>query len=89
MKHLVIFKGNKFNLLTKGFSTEIQPWLHQESRIAKLRGELVLSDHSHIEKYAINLVRSYFRTTNKDAVSLDSSLKSHGLDSIDSLELCV
>ena len=35
----------------------------------------------------INLVRDYFRTTNKSAVSMDSTLAEHGLDSLDSIEL--
>ena len=73
------------------FSTEqsVQPWVGVENKLAKLRSELVLTEHSQIENYVVNLVRGYYRTTNKDAVTKDSVLEDHGLDSVDSLELCV
>ena len=76
----------------KNFSTttsSVQPWVEVENRLSKLKGELVLTEHSKVEAYAINLVKGYFRTTNKDAVTAESSFKDHGLDSLDSLELCV
>jgi acyl carrier protein len=86
-----LLKTSKFSLnkTIKLFSTQIQPWVEVESRINKIRGELVLSDQSKIEKYAVNLIKNYYRSTNKDAITKDSDFKDHGLDSIDSLELCV
>lgn len=72
----------------KSFSTQVQPWVEVENRIAKVRGELVLSDKSNITKYAINLVKGYYRTTNKEAITLESQFSDHGLDSLDSAELC-
>lgn len=98
MKNLVSFP-HKLNLLLKKqsfsiryyFSTksEVQPWVNVENRLSKLRGELVLKEHSQVENYAVNLVRGYYRSTNKDAITKDSLLKDHGLDSVDTLELCV
>lgn len=69
-------------------STQIQPWVEKEERLAKLKGELILSDRSHIKNYVIDLVKNYYRTTNKDALTLESNLQDHGLDSLDSIELC-
>lgn len=82
---------NSFNSLRYYFSTSsnVQPWVEVENRLAKLRGELVLKEHSQMEQYAINLVKGYYRSTNKDNISIKSTLAEHGLDSLDSLELCV
>ena len=38
-------------------------------------------------RFVINLIKNYFRTTNKDGITIDSSLADHGLDSLDSFEL--
>ena len=93
MKMISLFNKKSFSkvLGARLFCTknEVQPWVDEENRLTKLRGELVLNEHSQIEKYAVNLVRGYFRTTNKDAVTKDSLFEEHGLDSVDSLELCV
>jgi len=70
-------------------SKSIQPWVEIEKRLSKLRGDLVLNEHDKIEKYVIGIVRNYFRTTYKDGVNLDSVLEDHGLDSLDSIELCM
>lgn len=35
----------------------------------------------------INIVKDYFRTTNKNGVTITSKLSDHGLDSLDSIEL--
>ena len=83
---------NKFLATSfKCFSTNnhVQPWIEVENRIAKLKGELVLSEQSQIINYAVNLVKGYYRSTNKDAITADSVFEDHGLDSLDSLELCV
>lgn len=84
MKAIKLFRKTQ-----RFFSTQVQPWIETESRIAKLRGDLVLSDQSQIKKYAINLVKGYYRATNKDAITENSVLSDHGLDSLDSIELCV
>ena len=71
----------------KSGETSIQPWVEMENHIMRTRNELVLSDHDKIEKYVLSVVRGYFRTTYKDGVNLDSNLRDHGLDSLDSIEL--
>ena len=50
---------------------------------------LVLKDNDQIEKYVISIVKSYFRTTRKAMVALDSDFKEHGLDSLDVVELII
>jgi len=89
MNALLKSKIGMGKMISKCFSTQVQPWVETESRIAKLRGELVLSEQNQIVNYAINLVKGYYRTTNKDAITAESNFADHGLDSIDSLELCV
>jgi len=51
------------------------------------RSAIVLKKEEDIDQYAINVVKNYFRTLNKAKVTLDSSLKDHGLDSLDSIEI--
>ena len=51
------------------------------------KSAIVLKKEEDIEQYVINVVRNYFRTLNKAAVKLDSQLKDHGLDSLDSIEI--
>ena len=53
------------------------------------KNALALSNQDEIEKYVISLVRDYFRTTQKAAVSLDSKFTDHGLDSLDTIELVI
>ena len=55
----------------------------------EFRPYLVLKSQQNIEEYVISLVRSYFRTTYKNGVSVDSSLAEHGLDSLDAVELAM
>ena len=50
---------------------------------------LILASSDEIEKYVLSMVRSYFRTTKKASVSLDSSFADHGLDSLDVIELVI
>ena len=49
----------------------------------------MLKDNDQIEKYVISIVKNYFRTTKKAKVSLESSFKEHGLDSLDVIELVI
>jgi acyl carrier protein len=67
--------------------TTVQPWVEVENRLAKLRGELVLTQHAKIEKYVLSVIRGYFRTTYKEALTVESNLSDHGLDSLDSIEI--
>ena len=50
---------------------------------------LVLKEKDEIEKYVLNVVRNYFRTTKKAKLTLDSALVDHGLDSLDAIELVI
>ena len=50
---------------------------------------LVLKSDDEIENYVLSIVRSYFRTTRKASVSLDSTFEEHGLDSLDVIELVI
>lgn len=71
----------------KSHGTSVQPWVEMENHLMRTRNELVLSDQDKIEKYVLSVVRGYFRTTFKDGINLNSNLREHGLDSLDSIEL--
>jgi acyl carrier protein len=70
-----------------GESRAVQPWVEVENRLAKMRGELVLSDHGKIEEYTLGVIKGYFRTTFRDALTMESELIEHGLDSLDAIEI--
>jgi acyl carrier protein len=53
------------------------------------RSNIVLASHEDIEKYAIGLFKNYFRITNRNLVSKDSTFDDHGLDELDAVELVV
>ena len=53
------------------------------------RNALVLKTEPEIEKYVLNLFKTYFRTGNPGKVTLDSRFVDHGLDSLDATELVV
>ena len=50
---------------------------------------LALKNNDEIENYVLSMVKSYFRTTKKASVALDSEFKDHGLDSLDVIELVI
>ena len=50
---------------------------------------LALSTSDEIENYVLNMCKSYFRTTKKASMTLDSKLTDHGLDSLDVIELVI
>ena len=50
---------------------------------------LVLKTDDEIESYVLSVVRDYFRTTRKASLTLDSTFASHGLDSLDAIELVI
>ena len=56
---------------------------------AKQEHALVLKTNDEIEQYVLSLVKSYFRTTKKAKVALDSNFADHGLDSLDVIELVI
>ena len=51
------------------------------------RNAIVLKKREQIEEYVFKMVGDYFKTTNKANLTLESSLKDHGLDSLDTIEL--
>ena len=53
------------------------------------RNQLVLKKDEDIEAYVLKTIRNYFRTTNKNGLTLESTLLDHGLDSLDSIELAM
>ena len=53
------------------------------------RNAIVLRKEEEIEKYMLNLIKNYFRTTNKSQLTANSVLFDHGLDGLDSVELVV
>jgi acyl carrier protein len=62
----------------------LELWREQTKKNA-----LVLSTNDEIESYVLSIVRDYFRTTKKAAVSLDSLFVDHGLDSLDAIEFVI
>ena len=50
---------------------------------------LVLKSSDEVEAYVLSVVRDYFRTTRKAALTLDSALADHGLDSLDAIEFVI
>lgn len=53
------------------------------------RSNIALASHQDIEKYVIGLFKGYFRITNRNLVTVDSTFKDHGLDELDAVELVV
>jgi acyl carrier protein len=50
---------------------------------------LVLKTQQDIDGYVLNLIKNYFRTTNKTGLNAESVLLDHGLDSLDQIELAM
>ena len=53
------------------------------------QSNLVLREKQNIEAYVIKVLQDYFRTTNKGGLTPESSLKDHGLDSLDAIEIAM
>ncbi len=53
------------------------------------RSALVLKNKAKIEEYVFKLLRSNHRTTFKNGLEMESMLKDHGLDSVDSIEIAM
>ena len=56
---------------------------------AATENALVLKTDDEIEKYVVSITKDYFRTTRKASVTLDSEFGTHGLDSLDVVELVI
>lgn len=65
---------------------EVSLWQDQHKRE---ENALVLKSKDEIERYVINIVKNYFRTTKKAKVALETPFKEHGLDSLDVIELVI
>ncbi|CAG9323935.1 unnamed protein product [Blepharisma stoltei] len=70
-------------------TTKISPMVYDKEGTIVPRNYLVLRKEEEIEKYVLNLLHNYFRTCNKAALSINSYLPDHGLDSLDAVELVV
>ena len=70
----------------KGEQKEINLW---KPMVDAQKNGLVLSTHDEIDEYVLSVVRDYFRTTKKAALTLDSLFTEHGLDSLDAIEFVV
>lgn len=83
------FRFSEGKSLTSSFKTKQKDQPLQKYVEGQLvtRTALTLKKEEDIESYVINLVKNYFRTTNKAAIALESKLEDHGLDSLDSIEL--
>ena len=65
-------------------NSTITPW---EKSFPKQDTSLILESEKAIEEYVLQIIRDYFRSTNKSNIKIDSWLKDHGLDSLDRIEL--
>ena len=50
---------------------------------------LVLRTRQSIEEYVMKTIKDYFRTTNRNAITMESNLANHGLDSLDTVEIAM
>ena len=50
---------------------------------------LIMKSKENVEDYVLALVKNYFRSTYKSGVTVESDLSTHGLDSIDAMELAM
>ncbi len=53
------------------------------------RNHIVLKQSEDVEGYVMQVLKNYFRTTNKSGLRLESNLIDHGLDSLDQIELAM
>lgn len=44
---------------------------------------MVIKKEEDIKSYVMQVLKNYFRTTNKNGLTLESNLIDHGLDSLD------
>ena len=60
-----------------------------KGQVDATKNALVLKSDDEIEQYVVSITKDYFRTTRKASVTLDSEFTSHGLDSLDVVELVI
>ena len=60
-----------------------------KGQVDSTKNALVLKTDDEIEQYVVSITKDYFRTTRKATVTLDSEFTSHGLDSLDVVELVI
>ena len=60
-----------------------------KGQVDATKNALVLKTDDEIEQYVVSITKDYFRTTRKASVTLDSEFRSHGLDSLDVVELVI
>ena len=77
---------NSTEVAVDGKASDITLW---QDKAKNQENALVLKDNDQIEKYVLSIVKNYFRTTKKAKVTLDSTFKDHGLDSLDVIELII
>ncbi len=65
---------------------QVELW---KGQVDSTKNALVLKTDDEIERYVVSITKDYFRTTRKASVTLDSEFKSHGLDSLDVVELVI
>ena len=65
-------------------TSAIEFWKEHEGNTS-----LALKTHDQIRDYILDISRSYFRTTKKASLTIDSNYKDHGLDSFDLIELVI
>ena len=75
------------NLVPQEYKAADQVALWKEHSDKK--NSLSLKTNDEIEEYVLSIVKSYFRTTKKASVTLDSPFTDHGLDSLDVIELVI
>lgn len=68
---------------------QIQPLVYEKDGSIVPRNYLVLRKQEEIEKYVLNMINNYFRTCNKGGLTVESTLKDHGLDNLDAVELVI
>eukprot|EP00357_Protocruzia_adherens_P034755 CAMPEP_0114984820 /NCGR_PEP_ID=MMETSP0216-20121206/7498_1 /TAXON_ID=223996 /ORGANISM="Protocruzia adherens, Strain Boccale" /LENGTH=139 /DNA_ID=CAMNT_0002347017 /DNA_START=33 /DNA_END=452 /DNA_ORIENTATION=- len=53
------------------------------------KDQLTLRKRDEVETYVLDIFKEHWRTTNKSAVSAESTFEEHGLDSLDGVELAM
>ena len=69
----------------KDKKAELQLW----KQAAENKHALQVKSDDEIQAYVLSLVKDYFRTTKKAALTLDSNFADHGLDSLDAIEFVI
>ena len=60
-----------------------------KGQVDSTKNALILKSDDEIEQYVVSITKDYFRTTRKATVTLDSEFSSHGLDSLDVVDLVI